>query len=246
MSLSIIYVIECNFIICCFTGAWSLLAWLNMLLLGCLLGVVGAGLYVYTDGDLSPASVTAALPKVVQNANILVELAAEAFHPENLTQSATLVGTTLASVAHDAWSTVQVYTGDLSVYTEPVAENVMKGWFWVTEHAVLSYNWIINNVDWESVSQAVKCAALFMYEQWLVICEELGKNEALMSIIATIRTHTAGVVEYLGIIWGVIWEQISLVILYIQEEGPGIIATLKEQAAAALHTAKQSIEGLVK
>lgn len=217
-----------------------------MILLGCLLGVVGAGLFVYTDGDLSPSGITAALPKIVQNAHILAELTTEAFQLENLQQTAKVVGTVVSSTAHDAWSGLQEYTGDLSMYTEPLVEVATTGWVWVSEHAIFSYKYMINDIDWDLVSQTIKDGVVFFYEQWLVICAELSRNEALMSVVETIRIYTADAVEYLREVWGVVWEQIIVIVDYIHVEGPELYETIKEHASGALHTAKQSIEGLVK
>lgn len=223
------------------SGGWSLLSWVNMLLLLTLLGLSGAGLYIYTDGDLTPDGITAALPHIIENANILANLTIEAFQPENLSRT----GQAVVEAVSDSWATLQEVTGDLSIYTKPVIENVKQGWVWLIEVTLLIYNWIINNIDWESVFAAITSAGTFMYEQWLVVYEELRKNEALMSVIATIRTYTAGVEEFLGVMWGLLWERMCFIVDYVQEEGPGVVATVKEQAAAALHSAKQSIEGLV-
>lgn len=217
-----------------------------MILLVCLVGTTGVGLHVYTDGDFTTSGITAALPRVVENANILASLAAEAVHLENLQRIAQTLGSTVAETASAAWAALQQQTGDLSIYTDPVIESVAKGWIWLKVNALFCYEWIINNVDWESVLLAIKSTGIFLYEQWLVLCEELRKNEALMSVVASIGTHTAGVVNFLGGLWSAVLAQISFVVEYIQEEGPDIFAAVKEQAAGALHSAKQSIEGLVK
>ncbi|KAK8736201.1 hypothetical protein OTU49_004866 [Cherax quadricarinatus] len=224
------------------SGRWSFLAWMNMLLFLCLLGLTGLGLYVYTDGNLTPDGIAAALPHIIENANILASLTIEAFYPENLARTGQAV---LESVS-DAWAILGELTRDISIHTQPVIKSVKEGWLWLTEVTLWIYNWIINNIDWESVLEAIKSAGIFMYEQWLVIYEELRRNEALMSIIARVRTYTAGVEEYFGVMWGFILERIWFIVEYIQEEGPVKFAAVKEQATAALDSAKQSIEGLVR
>lgn len=228
------------------SGGWSVLLWVNLVLFVFLLGAMGTGLYVYTDGDLTPSGITTALPHIAENTDILARLVTETFQPENLKQTAQSVGTAMSETSSHLWTSLQDYTGDLSVYTEPVVDTLTMGWLWLREHAILSYVWITNNVDWDSVLQAVKSAAIFMYEQLLVACEELSKNEALMSVLSTIRTHTAVVTDYLVMVAVVVWEYISHAVVYIQEKGPSILEAAKEQAAGALHTVKQSIQGLVK
>ncbi|XP_071552905.1 uncharacterized protein [Panulirus ornatus] len=225
---------------------WSLLGWINLILLVCLVGTTGVAVHVYTDGDFSSSGVAAALPRVVENANVLARLMTEAVRFENLKQIAQTLGTTVAEAASAAWAALQQQTGDLSIYTDPVIESVTTGWIWLKVNTLFCYEWIVNNVDWEAILLAIKSSLTFLYEQWLVLCEELRKNEALMSVVATVGTHTAGVLKFLGEVWSVAWVRLSFIVEYVQEEGPDILAAVKEQAASALHSAKQSIEGLVK
>ncbi|KAK4302598.1 hypothetical protein Pmani_025321 [Petrolisthes manimaculis] len=227
-------------------GGWSLLAKVNMMLFVLLLTALGTGLYVYTDGDLTPAGITKALPHIAENSGLIAEYVVEVFQPENLKQTAQTVGTTVSETSSHLWSSLQEYTGDLSIYTEPVVDILTEGWLWLRKHALYVYDWITKNVDWDSVVEAIRSAAFFMYEQFLVACEELSKNQALMSVLSAIRTQTAVVMDYLAVLAGIAWEYISHVILYIQEEGPGILEAAREQAAGALHTVKQSVQDLVK
>ncbi|KAG0728463.1 Leucine-rich repeat-containing protein 59 [Chionoecetes opilio] len=221
---------------------WSLLGWINMLLFLSLLGAGGTGLYIYTDGDLSPAGVSAAWPRIKDNANVLASLTLEALKPENLRQTAQCVGTSIAETASYLWTELQHHTMDLNVYVEPAAEAALVAWLWLREHTILCYTWLINNVDWKSIVQAVKDTLLFFYEQYLVICEELGRNQALMSVLATIQPYYDVVVERLGTLWGFVWEQVVFGVGYVQEQCPGMLESVKGHAAAV----KQSIEGLVK
>lgn len=211
-----------------------------------LLTAIGTGLYVYTDGDLTPAGITKALPHIKENSDLLAELVVEAFQPENLKQTAQTVGTVVSETSSHLWSSLQEYTGDLSIYTEPVVEVLTQGWLWLREYALLAYDWINKNVDWESIVEAVGSAAMFMYEQLMVAYEELSKNQALMSVLSAIRTQTAVVTDYIVMLAGVAWSYIGHVILCIQEEGPGVLVAVREHAAGALHTVKQSVQDLVK
>ncbi|KAG7155044.1 leucine-rich repeat-containing protein 59-like [Homarus americanus] len=223
------------------SGGLSFLAWINILMLVCLLGVTVAGLYVYTDGDLTPNGISAALPRIVENASILISLTTEALHPENLTRTANSVVDSTSA----AWTSLQELSGDISIHMTPFVEKVKAGFFELIEFVLCCYDWIVKNVDWDSVYAAFTTTVKFFYEQWLVICEELSKNEALMAVWAPIRTRTAFIVEYFEVVFAIIWGYVSFGIEYIQEEGPGILSVVKEQSAAAFHSAKQSIEGLV-
>lgn len=225
-----------------FAGGWSLLGWINLLLFFCLLGAGGTCLYVYTDGDLSPSSVSAAFPRIIDNANTLTSLTIEALKPENLQQTTQTVSTTITETASYLWAELQEHTTDLNIYVEPVAEAASAAWSWLKEHILLCYNWIINNVDWNSIMQAIRETILFFYEQYLVICEELSRNKALMSLVATIQPYYEIVVERLGTLWGFVWEQVVFAVNYVQEQCPGVLESVKDHAAAV----KQSIEGLVK
>lgn len=223
-------------------GGWSLLGWINLLLFLCLLGAGATCLYVYTDGDLSPNGVSAALPRIANNANLLANLTLEALQPENLQQTAQSVSTTIKETASYLWAELQEHTTDLNVYVEPAAEAVLAAWVWLRENTVLCYNWIVDNVDWNSIMQAIRETMLFFYEQYLVICEELSRNKALMSLVATIQPYYEVIVERLGTLWGFVWQQLVLAVNYVQEQCPGVLESVKGHAAAV----KQSIEGLVK
>lgn len=225
-----------------FSGGWSLLGWINLLLFFCLLGAGGTCLYVYTDGDLSPSGVSAALPRIVDNANILANLTLEALKPENLQQTAQSVSTTITETASYLWAELQEHTTDLNIYIEPAVEAVSAAWAWLREHIIWSYNWIVDNVDWNSIVQAIRETMLFFYEQWLVICEELSRNKTLMSFVEAIKPYYELVMERLATLWGFVWEQVVIAVTYIQEQCPGVLESVKDHAAAV----KQSIEGLVK
>ena len=90
--------------------------------------------------------------------------------------------------------------------------------------------------------QAIRETMLFFYEQYLVISEELSKNKALMSLVATIEPYYEVIVERLGTLWGFVWQQLVLAVNYVQDQCPGVLESVKGHAAAV----KQSIEGLVK
>ncbi|XP_042859302.1 leucine-rich repeat-containing protein 59-like [Penaeus japonicus] len=224
----------------------SFLGWLNLLLLVCLMGTLAGGVYLYTDGDFSQKGLNAAFTKMLENSQKLADLTAEAFQPENLKMTAQTVGKNIAETSAAAWATLEEYTGDLSVYTTPVINITTEVLNWLKAKSVLCYDWICNNVDWAYIVEIMKSAMNFLHEQWLFVCEELSKNKAFMSGVETIRTHAASVLEFLTILWASVCKQLGIVVEYIQEEGPGILATVKEQATGALHAAKQSLEGLVK
>jgi len=225
---------------------WSLLGCLNLLLVLCLTGALAGGLYIYTDGDLSKEGITAAFPRLVENSNQLINITVEAFQPENLKQTAQTVSTNVAESCAAAWAALEEYTGDLSMYTTPVVEAGTLAWGWLKVKSMLCYDWICDNVDWAAMLAAVKSAWKFLHDQWLVMVEELSKNEAFMSGVETMKTHAATVVEFLSILWASMCKHLAVVVEYLQQEGPVIFAAVKEQASGALHAAKQSLEGLVK
>lgn len=210
------------------------------------MGTLAGGVYLYTDGDFSQKGLNAAFTKMLENSQKLADLTAEAFQPENLKMTAQTVGKNIAETSAAAWATLEEYTGDLSVYTTPVINITTEVLNWLKAKSVLCYDWICNNVDWAYIVEIMKSAMNFLHEQWLFVCEELSKNKAFMSGVETIRTHAASVLEFLTILWASVCKQLGIVVEYIQEEGPGILATVKEQATGALHAAKQSLEGLVK
>ena len=182
------------------------------------------------------------MPRIIDNANILANLTLEALKPENLQQTAQTVSTSITETASYLWAELQEHTTDLNIYVEPAAEAVLTAWSWLRENTIFCYNWFINNVDWNSISQAIRETMLFFYEQYLVICEELSKNKALMSFVATIQPYYEMVMERLGTLWGFVWEQMVIAVHYVQEQCPGVLESVKGHAAAV----KQSIEGLVK
>ena len=110
---------------------------------------------MYTDGDLSPNGVSAALPRIANNANLLANLTLEALQPENLQQTAQIVSTTITETASYLWAELQEHTTDLNVYVEPAAEAMLAAWAWLRENTVLCYNWIVENVDWNSIIMCV-------------------------------------------------------------------------------------------
>lgn len=212
----------------------------------CLMGTLSGGVYLYTDGDFSRKGLNAAFTKVLENSHKLADLTAEAFHPENLKVTARTVSKNIADSSSAAWAALEEYTGDLGVYTTPVIDITVQGMNWLKAKSVICYDWICNNIDWAYIVETIRSALNFLHGQWLVVCEELSKNKTFMSGVETIRTHAANVLEFLTILLGSLCKQLDVFVEYIQEEGPGILATVKEQAAGALHAAKQSLEGLVK
>ncbi|XP_063590112.1 leucine-rich repeat-containing protein 59-like [Penaeus indicus] len=224
----------------------SLLGWLNLLLMVCLMGTLSGGVYLYTDGDFSQKGLNAAFTKLLENSYTLADITAEAFQPENLKVTAQTVSKNIVDSSSAAWAALEEYTGDLSVYTTPVIDITAQGLNWLKEKSILCYEWIYNNIDWAYIVETIRSALDFLHGQWLVVCEELSKNKAFMSGVETIRTHAANILEFLTLLWGSLCKQLGIFVEYIQEEGPGILATVKEQAAGALHAAKQSLEGLVK
>ena len=222
---------------------WSWLGRLNFLLFLCLIAATGAGLYVYTDGNLTPDGIAAAYPQVAENARALANLTAEALQPDNIKVTAQVVLQNVKETSSAAWAKLEEYTGDLSIYTDPVVAVLAKVWLWMQD---VVYNWLADNIDWDSIFGALRSAWRFLYDQWLVVCEELSKNEAFMSVVATLKGFALSTWEYLGVLWVAVCQQLSIVIEYIQEEGPGILASVKDQTTSTLHSAKQSIEGLIK
>ncbi|XP_066963952.1 leucine-rich repeat-containing protein 59-like [Macrobrachium rosenbergii] len=225
-------------------GSW--LGWLNVLLFLCLVGATGYGLYVYTDGDLSPDGIKAAYPRIVENAQVLANLTVEAFQPDNLKETVQTVSQVIRDTSFTAWAKLEEYTGDLSMYTGPVVAAMARAWVWTQEITIWIYNWLVENIDWNSIIGALSSAWRFIYDQWLVLCAELSKNKTFMSGVEAIKGYSVSVWENLGYIWVALCHQLSVAVEYVQEEGPGILASVKDQATSTLYSAKQSIEGLIK
>lgn len=225
---------------------WSCLGWFNLLLLLCLVGATGGGLYVYTDGNLTPDGIAAAYPHLVENARVFANITAEAFRPDNLKQTGQMIMRTVKESSSAAWSKLEEQTGDLSMYTDPVVAVLARGWLWTQEVALMAYDWLAKNIDWGAIIGALGSAWRFLHDQWLVMCEELSKNEAFMSGVEVVKAHTASAWEYIGVLWISLCHQIAFAVEYVQVEGPVILASVKEQATNTLYNAKQSIEGLMK
>lgn len=225
---------------------WSWLGWFNLLLFICLVGATGAGFYIYTEGNLTPEGIATAYPQVVANARILANLTAEALQPDNLKETAQIVLETVKETSSITWAKLEEYTGDLSPYTVPIVAMLAKVWLWTQEAIIFVYNWLAQNIDWDSILGALSSAWRFLCDQWLVVCETLSKNEAFMSFVMTLKGFVLSTWEYIGLLWVALCQQLSIVIVYIQEEGPGILASVKDQTTSTLYSAKQSIEGLMK
>ncbi|XP_068241751.1 leucine-rich repeat-containing protein 59-like [Palaemon carinicauda] len=225
-------------------GSW--LGWFNMILFFCLLGATGYGLYVYTEGNLSLDGLKAAYPRIADNAQVLANLTVEAFQPDNLKETVQTVFQVVKETSITAWAKLEEYTGDLSMYTGPVVAAMAKAWVWTQEITISIYNWLVENIDWNAIIGALNAAWRFLYDQWMVVCEELSKNKTFMSVVEAIKGYSVIVWENLLYIWAALCHQLSVAIEYIQEEGPGILASVKNQATSTLDSAKQSIEGLMK
>jgi len=219
-------------------GRWSTLAIVNIFLLLCILGASGVTLYVYTEGNLTQDSINKAIPRIQENALVLAALTKEAFQPENMKQTGLLMVQAVSDLASEAWTGLQVYTGDLSMYTEPVVEGLSSAWNW-------TYN-TISTLEWNVIVAYVKSILKFIHEQWLVLCEQLGKNEAFMSALTALQKHTAGIREFLSIYLDMAAKQLTVAVEYIQLEGPVILSSVREQAAMVFEGAKQQIEALIK
>ncbi|CAL4169965.1 unnamed protein product, partial [Meganyctiphanes norvegica] len=220
------------------SGRWSTMAIVNMFLFLCILGASGTTLYVYTEGNLTQDSIAKAIPKIQENAIVLAALTKEAFQPDNLKQTGLLMVQAVSDLASEVWEGLQVYTGDLSIYTEPIAKGFSDAWNW-------TYN-TISKLEWDVIVSYVKSVITFIHEQWLVFCEELGKNEAFKSAMAALIKHTAGLREFMSIYLDMAAKQLTVAVEYIQQEGPVILASVREQAAIVFDGAKQQIEGLMK
>lgn len=217
---------------------WSTMGIVNMFLLICILGASAVTLYVHTEGDLTKEGITKAIPKIQDNAVILAALTKEAFQPENLKKTGLLMVDAVSDLASDVWIGLQVYTGDLSIYTEPVAKGIADAWSW-------TYN-TVSSLEWEVIVLKVKAVLTFIHEQWLVLCEEVGKNEAFKSVMAALQKHTAGIRELASVYLDIAAKKLTIAVEYIQQEGPVILASVREQAATVFEGAKQQIEGLIK
>lgn len=217
---------------------WSTLGFVNLFLLLCILGASAVTLYVHTEGDLSKEGIVRAIPKIQDNAVILAALTKEAFQPENLKKTGLLMVEAVSDLASEAWEGLQVYTGDLCCYTEPVAKVLGDAWSW-------TYN-TVSSLEWEVVVSKIKAVLTFIHEQWLVLCEELGKNEAFKSAMAAIQKHTAGIRELASVYLDIAAKKLTIAVEYIQQEGPVMVASVRDQAATIFEGAKQQIEGLIK
>lgn len=217
---------------------WSTLAIINIFLLLCILGTSGLTLYVYTEGNLTQDTISKAIPRIQENAFVLATLIQEAFQPENIKQTGILVLQSVSDLASEVWMGLQVYTGDLTVYTEPIVKGLSDAWSW-------TYN-TISTLEWSVIISYLKAILTFIHEQWLVLCEELGKNEAFMSAMAALQKHTAGIREFISVYLDMAAKQLTVAVEYIQQEGPVILSSIREQAAMVFEGAKQQIEGLMK
>ncbi|KAK7063103.1 Leucine rich repeat containing 59 [Halocaridina rubra] len=225
---------------------WSWLGWFNLIMFICLFGAIGAGLYVYTDGNLTPHGIAVAYPNLVKNAHVLANLTADALQPENLRETAYTVGRALKETGRSAWAAVERQTGDLSMYTDPVLAMLGRCWSVMQDVFFLAYDWLAKNIDWDAIYRALQSTWRFLHDQWLVVCDVLGKNEVFMNIVNILKIYLAKAWELIGILWVSLCHQISLAVEYIQAEGPGILASVKEQTTSTFYNAKQSIEGLMK
>lgn len=217
---------------------WSALGFVNVFLLLCILGASAVTLYVHAEGDITKDGIMKAIPKIQDNAVILAALTKEAFQPENLKKTGLLMVESVSELASEVWIGLQVYTGDLCCYTDPIAKGLSGAWTW-------TYN-TVSTLEWEVIVSKVKAVLTFIHEQWLVLCEEVGKNEAFKTAMAALQKHTAGIREFLSVYMDIAAKKLTIAVEYIQQEGPVILASVREQAATVFEGAKQQIEGLIK
>ena len=202
------------------------------------MGTAAYGTYIYTDGDLSVKGIQTAYPKIVKNMEFLQNITMDALQPDNLKTTANLVGNSVVEALTAAWKAIEEVTGDLTPYTIVIKDSLTDTWTYIVKQSNIAYEWIKDNLDWNYIWETILSVWKFLQEQWLVVCEELKKNEAVASAMET----TKGYASDFGVLaqgaFNSTVTHLSTFITYIQNEGPKFIENQVKQISLALENLK--------
>ncbi|XP_076042635.1 uncharacterized protein LOC143026325 [Oratosquilla oratoria] len=225
----------------------SCLGIMNWILFILLLVGLGGLIYVHTEGDLSVDALLDAVPRIISNGEILIEEVANALSFETLQEIPSRFYNNVIIANAVAVNEVLIEYGvDLVEWGKVISEFLSEVWRATYDITTDVYEWANDNLDIESIKNGIMMGFTFLYEQLLVVKEELGKNEAFMSATEPIRHYGAVIVETASDVLAPVWGSISWIFVYIQEEGPGMLSVIQEQATSVYTSARDSIQELVK